>query len=321
MDKEKVLALQAIVADAGAHRGFLLSESGFQSGAITSARTSNITLTTSRYPRERRGGCARHPVERPLRAPGCGKAEDRPAHRCYEARQPLGHDGAQARPPGEEFFGNLGRLSFLERGLGRARMGQFPIAYGPESREKALLSRRTSRPSSTGRLRASRKLKLGPRFRSRSPGQTAQTPHRARRCPTIRWSSWTRTATPGAPRGPPGLSSDRVGQPVHEAQGRESFVSGSARAVVAVRVQGPGCAGGGGSTPAVLESCASRTYRVLPRRLRRLRRRRTCRSALAATDRSSRVERLLRSTRAAARPTFLLVAILITSFMSRALSP
>jgi hypothetical protein len=43
--KEKVMALKAIVDDVGADRGFLLSESGFQSGAITAARLSNITLT------------------------------------------------------------------------------------------------------------------------------------------------------------------------------------------------------------------------------------------------------------------------------------
>jgi hypothetical protein len=44
--KEKVMALSAIVQDVGADRGFLLSEVGFQSGAIRAARTSNITLTS-----------------------------------------------------------------------------------------------------------------------------------------------------------------------------------------------------------------------------------------------------------------------------------
>jgi hypothetical protein len=43
--KEKVMALKAIVEDVGADRGFLLSENGFQSGATTAARFSNITLT------------------------------------------------------------------------------------------------------------------------------------------------------------------------------------------------------------------------------------------------------------------------------------
>tara|TARA_R110001592_G_scaffold16881_12_gene71699 strand:- start:20556 stop:21194 length:639 start_codon:yes stop_codon:yes gene_type:complete len=44
--KEKVMALAAIVQDVGADRGFLLSEVGFQSGAILASRSSNITLTS-----------------------------------------------------------------------------------------------------------------------------------------------------------------------------------------------------------------------------------------------------------------------------------
>jgi len=43
--KEKVAALVAIVQDVGADRGFLLSETGFQSGALRMAEKSNITLT------------------------------------------------------------------------------------------------------------------------------------------------------------------------------------------------------------------------------------------------------------------------------------
>lgn len=44
--KEKVMALSAIVQDVGADKGILLSEIGFQSGAIKAARTSNIILTS-----------------------------------------------------------------------------------------------------------------------------------------------------------------------------------------------------------------------------------------------------------------------------------
>ena len=43
--KEKVLAFRSIVDEVGADRGFLLSESDFQSGAVTQARFTNITLT------------------------------------------------------------------------------------------------------------------------------------------------------------------------------------------------------------------------------------------------------------------------------------
>jgi hypothetical protein len=44
--KEKVMVLAAIVQDVGADRGFLLSEKGFQSGAIRAASNSNITLAS-----------------------------------------------------------------------------------------------------------------------------------------------------------------------------------------------------------------------------------------------------------------------------------
>lgn len=44
--KEKVLVLSQIAADIGADRGFLLSESGFQSGAVLAAQHTNVTLTS-----------------------------------------------------------------------------------------------------------------------------------------------------------------------------------------------------------------------------------------------------------------------------------
>ena len=44
--KEKVIVLAGIVQDVGADRGFLLSEKGFQSGALLAARATNLTLTS-----------------------------------------------------------------------------------------------------------------------------------------------------------------------------------------------------------------------------------------------------------------------------------
>ncbi len=44
--KEKVATLTAILQDVGADRGFLLSETGFQSGALRMAAKANITLTS-----------------------------------------------------------------------------------------------------------------------------------------------------------------------------------------------------------------------------------------------------------------------------------
>ncbi|MGC1550956.1 MAG: restriction endonuclease [Rhodanobacter sp.] len=44
--KEKVLVLGQIAADIGADRGFLLSESGFQSGTVLASQNTNVTLTS-----------------------------------------------------------------------------------------------------------------------------------------------------------------------------------------------------------------------------------------------------------------------------------
>ncbi|MNF56474.1 Restriction endonuclease [compost metagenome] len=44
--KEKVLALRSIVGEVGADRGFLISDKGFQKGAIEAAESTNIQLTT-----------------------------------------------------------------------------------------------------------------------------------------------------------------------------------------------------------------------------------------------------------------------------------
>jgi hypothetical protein len=44
--KEKVLTLYEVIKDLGADRGFLFSESGFQSGAIRCSKNTNITLTS-----------------------------------------------------------------------------------------------------------------------------------------------------------------------------------------------------------------------------------------------------------------------------------
>src|ERR1700723_1013967 len=44
--KEKVMALKAIVDDIGADRGVILSERGFQSGAMRAAMKTNVILTS-----------------------------------------------------------------------------------------------------------------------------------------------------------------------------------------------------------------------------------------------------------------------------------
>ncbi len=43
--KEQVMTLAQIAQDVGADRAFLLSESGFQAGALKAVRNTNVTLT------------------------------------------------------------------------------------------------------------------------------------------------------------------------------------------------------------------------------------------------------------------------------------
>ena len=55
VSKLHVLALREIVADVGADRGILLSESGFQSGAIEAANLTNVQVTSIGELRETAG--------------------------------------------------------------------------------------------------------------------------------------------------------------------------------------------------------------------------------------------------------------------------
>lgn len=45
VSKEKILALKSIIEDIGADRGLLITEIGFQKGAVKAAKNTNITLT------------------------------------------------------------------------------------------------------------------------------------------------------------------------------------------------------------------------------------------------------------------------------------
>lgn len=131
--KEKVLALRAIVDDVGADRGFLLSESGFQSGAVTAARLSSITLSNLEDLRAN--------AEADVRALRLDDLYGRLAalrggiEKLTRLTRRDEHSGGMTLKPGmssDEYFRTVGTLSFLEYGLQRARVGQYPIAYGPD---------------------------------------------------------------------------------------------------------------------------------------------------------------------------------------------
>lgn len=130
--KERVLTLKGVVDDVGADRGFLLSENGFQSGAVTAARLSNITLTNL----EDLSANAAADVE--------GLRWNDLYSRLAQVRRRMSsltvvtdresHFSQSVLKPGvvqEGFFMHVGTASVLERGLERARLGQLPIPYGP----------------------------------------------------------------------------------------------------------------------------------------------------------------------------------------------
>jgi restriction endonuclease len=126
--QEKVLALRQVVEDVGADRGILVSDSGFQPGAESVARWTNILLTPSdvlsRLCRET------------LRAKKI-EALDRSVHLLqhrmldlHEAEGILPLEVVDTAPVVDEndYRWNFGQLSIVDMGLHRALSGRFPVA-------------------------------------------------------------------------------------------------------------------------------------------------------------------------------------------------
>jgi Restriction endonuclease len=128
--KEKVLVLQSIVQDIRADKAFLLSESGFQARAISSARSTNITLT------------ALHTLEQTA-------VEEMEAIRWQRAQDELGksldrlhsipwgeqhwrtdqsYHGIEHAPP--DYHTLLGKLAMFEYQIRRGKKGKLPLTIG-----------------------------------------------------------------------------------------------------------------------------------------------------------------------------------------------
>jgi hypothetical protein len=128
--KEQVMTLRSIVDDVGADRGFILSESSFQSGAITAARGSNITLTSLADLREN--------AETDLQAIRWESLYRRVADAHAGVRSLSVHSvhagGGVARlkpgVDGDEHLRVIATLGTLAEGLQRAKTGRFPAPYG-----------------------------------------------------------------------------------------------------------------------------------------------------------------------------------------------
>jgi Restriction endonuclease len=126
VDKLHVLGLASIVSDTGADRGFLLTEVGFQSGAIRAARTSNITLTGLED--------LRATAAEELAEVGLGDARRRIA--LLRARLTRVDELDRATTPGSGFwvrshenFSVLGRLGFAETALSEVHLDRWPLLY------------------------------------------------------------------------------------------------------------------------------------------------------------------------------------------------
>lgn len=128
--KEKVLALSQIAADVGADRAFLLSESGFQPGAIRAAQNTNITLTSRQDLLDSAGSEIERRELQSLAQRAHGL--QRELHELYVL-----DDGSPGPPPGmdrETFVDLLANVFELHAmALPKAQVGDFPITLSSVS--------------------------------------------------------------------------------------------------------------------------------------------------------------------------------------------
>lgn len=138
--KEKVLALRTIVDDVGADRGFLMAESGFQSGAQQAATSSSITLislaeleTLTAHDRERqdlgRLGIELTRLQKRLQNLTVSvRDDDKSGWVIWRPRL-----GAEQSWRDDQYMAKLGELSVLERACRRAEIQDLPVAVGPDA--------------------------------------------------------------------------------------------------------------------------------------------------------------------------------------------
>jgi hypothetical protein len=115
--KEKVMALISIVQDIGADRGFLLSEKGFQSGAIRAVNNTNITLTSIND--------LQSTVEEELVGETLGKLSWR-LNRVTERLRIIKRKSEDWFPPA---LREIGGISLIDAALADAANGIYPNPY------------------------------------------------------------------------------------------------------------------------------------------------------------------------------------------------
>jgi Restriction endonuclease len=127
--KERVLTLQGVLNDVGGDRGFLLCEVGFQSGAITAARSqaSFTGLAELRQNVEFDAQNAR--LEQLVLVLTTLKGRYEEAKAMDRAAETPPDEGV-IWVPTDEFTRRLGVVSVLEMSARQALVGRFPTIYG-----------------------------------------------------------------------------------------------------------------------------------------------------------------------------------------------
>ncbi|QII07856.1 restriction endonuclease [Rhodococcoides fascians A25f] len=124
--KEKVLALRQIVDDVGADRGFVMAESGYQSGALEAALVSNVTLTSIADLTER--------LHYDLAMTKLMKLEHRAdeARERYWALKKYVRIDAGLRPEvGESGYSGTNIIASVDQALRDIRLRGFPVIVDP----------------------------------------------------------------------------------------------------------------------------------------------------------------------------------------------
>jgi hypothetical protein len=137
--KEKILTLQSIAQDIGADKAFLLSESGFQAGAISAARSTNILLSDLHMLEEMaaeelatiRWQNAQAQLEQAL-----DRLHTIPWREAHQETDRLGGFVTMHAPRGH--LAIVGKLAMFEGQIRRGKKGMLPLIIGTTEKDVAI---------------------------------------------------------------------------------------------------------------------------------------------------------------------------------------
>ena len=140
--KEKVLVLAGVVQDVGADRGVLVSQRGFQAGAIRAAVHTNVTLTSLNELKQTARNdlvlSTLHTLETKAIALKYGLNElfdtERISRQSIRSRPLPGVDGRAV-------MGAIGKLSVLDFGFEHARLGRPPFLIEFDDSDQRITAR------------------------------------------------------------------------------------------------------------------------------------------------------------------------------------